>query len=85
MDEAIEVHRLADDKSGCLESVTGVELGVMRLNDGVGVVSFVAEDTTAVRKPVTSISCPACSSLLRMPSPAKVSLSTSELAASDAR
>ena len=51
MDEAIEVHGLSDDKSGCLETVIGVELGVMRLNDGVGVVAFVAEDATAVRKP----------------------------------
>ena len=51
MDEAIEVHGLSDDKSGCLETVTGVELGVMRLDDGVGVVTFVAEDTMAVRKP----------------------------------
>ena len=51
MAEVVQIHRLSDEKSCCLEGVTDLQFGVFGFNDCKTSIAFVTKDTTSVGQP----------------------------------
>ncbi len=51
MAEIVQIHRLSDEESSCLEGVPDLQFGVFGFNNRKTSIAFVTENTTSVGQP----------------------------------